>query len=92
MLTREEWQENPLVFIDSVMEAEEALRDQNELIKLMGKIIYYQTKIISKIPEVIVAVDTGFPTFQDSNDIIASEYVQKLMLQLPKDWTETLEV
>ena len=36
ILTREEWQKSGPVFIDSLMEAEQDLRDRNELIKLMG--------------------------------------------------------
>ena len=45
VLTREEWQEYPPSPIDSVMEAEQDLRDRDDLINLMGKIIYYQAQV-----------------------------------------------
>ncbi len=98
MLTREEWQENPAAMIDSVVEAELEMHDRDELIRLMGKIIYYQAKIIKNAVN-----EDGSPrvSYTDFNGMewrfgyVRDAYLDltgDLMPQLPDDWTETLEV
>ena len=97
-LTREEWQEGSAGFIDSVTEAEQDLRDRNELIRLMGEIIYKQAKIIKN-----ACAEDGSPRvnftpwagIEWQYDIVGDDYIELtegLMPQLPDDWTETLEV
>ena len=98
VLTREEWQENPTSPIDSVMEAECDLRDRNRLIKLMGEIIYKQHKIIKNAcdedgsPRVSY---TDFAGMEWQYGFVRDAYVELMddfMDQLPKDWTDSLEV
>ena len=98
VLTREEWQENPRFPIDSVMEAEQDLKDRDALIKLMGEIIYKQHKIIKNACD-----EDGSPrvSYTDYSGMewrygyVRDNYIElmdELMPQLPDDWTETLEV
>lgn len=98
MLTREEWQEDMPVPIDSVMEAECDLHDRDELIRLMGQIIYHQTKLIKNAcsqdgsPRVEYTDAQGME-WQFAYMIDAYVYLtDELMPFLPKDWTTTLKV
>ena len=98
MLTREEWQEASPAPIDSVVEAECDLHDRDELIKILGQIVYQQAKIIKNAceedgsPRVAYSGFAGmewrFGYVQDGY----TELMDELMPQLPDDWTATLEV
>lgn len=98
MLNREEWQENPPTPIDSVCEAEMALRERDELIKLMGEIIYKQNKIIRNAvnedgsPSVSYDEYSGMDWKRGYVNDAYRELMEELMPRLPNDWTDTLEV
>lgn len=97
-LTREEWQENPAQPIDSVMEAECDLHDRDELIRLLGKVVYLQNKIIRNAcgedgePRVTFTDFAGMEWHYGAVRDLYLELMDDLLPQLPKDWVETLEV
>lgn len=97
-LTREDWQENSASLIDSVMEAEDDLRARNELIKLMGEIIYKQHKLIRNAVNEDGSPSVGYSEWEGmewQRGYVSDAYIElmdDLMPQLPKDWIETLEV
>jgi len=98
VLTREEWQENPPMPIDSVMETECHMHDLHKLIHLLGQIVYAQNKIIRNAcdedgsPRVIYSDFAGMEWRYGYVRDAYVELMDELLPQLPKDWTETLEV
>lgn len=98
MLTREEWQENTPSPIDSVMEAEMDLKDRDQLIRLMGEIIYKQHRLIRNAVNEDGSPSVGYSEWAGmewQRGYVSDAYIElmdDLMPQLPKDWVETLEV
>lgn len=99
MITREEWQESSPTPIDSIMEAEGDLHDRDELIRLLGQIVYHQQKLIRHIckedgkPRVVYSKSAGTRWRYDVGAYVAyTELQDDLLPRLPRDWIETLEV